>query len=103
MDISDEHKFALQKLFEISFVDDGVWPVFSEAEHIVAKTKEAIEILDKVCSCFGLVVNYKKGKTMVMIKFSSRGRRPVQCIIWSKQPGQKSRKKAISNSVLKNG
>ena len=67
--MTNQEKTILVDLLKASFVDDGVWPVFAKATELVEKVRTCIGILDKVCVSFGLRVNYKKGKTMAMLKF----------------------------------
>ena len=63
----------VQHIFETSFVDDGAWPIFAPAYKVVAMSRKAMEILDKVFAVFALRVNYKKGKTMVVVRFHGPG------------------------------
>ena len=86
--LSIADRAMIQRIFEINFVDDGVWPIFSPAADLINKARQAITILDKVCCAFGLVVNYKKGKTMVMVKFAGRGSAQYKRAFFEQDQGQ---------------
>ena len=86
--VDNRERSTIQFIYEISFVDDGVWPIFSTADCLAKNVRKAIEILDRICSSFGFVVNYKKGKTMVLMRFFGKGSKSARAQFFAEQSGK---------------
>ena len=63
---------AIPGLNETSFVDDGAQPLVAPAPEIVANTTKAMSIIDSEFTRFGLILNYTKGKTELLIVFKGK-------------------------------
>ena len=60
-------------VLEASFVDDAAHPIVASPHEILRQIKLAINILDFVFTKYGLALNFKQGKTEVLIVFAGAG------------------------------
>ena len=86
--LTAEEKALTRLIYETSFVDDGAWPVFARTSKIADCTRRAIVILDKVALVFAYKVNYKKGKTMVVIRFYGKDSKNARADFFNEHKGQ---------------
>ena len=61
------------KCREISFVDDGVFPVFARAADLTKQVAIATSCINTICARHGLQLNYNKGKSEVLCVFHGSG------------------------------
>ena len=60
-------------IFEVSFVDDGVYPLFEDAHKVEKMIAEALCIIDTEFMANGLMLNFKAGKTEALVFFKGPG------------------------------
>ena len=65
-------KFA-KMIFEVSFVDDGVYPLFEDAPNVIKMIAEALQIIDTEFLANALMLNFKAGKTEALVFFQGPG------------------------------
>ena len=58
------------RLVDISFVDDGLFPIIAPAEQLLANASEALAVIEMAFTMHGLIVNTSAGKTEVLVDYA---------------------------------
>ena len=79
----DDSKPPTRFVHDISFADDDMFPVFAPACDIAVKTSSACAVIVNRFSRFGLIVNYARGKTEIIIYFIGTGAHNARAALWT--------------------
>lgn len=81
-----EAAWNAREAHETSYDDDMMYPVYAPASMISQRVADTVAIIQIVFAAFGVIFNYKPGKSAAVVTFRGPGRAKAQAAVFASSP-----------------